>query len=35
MVDRVGANAFVAKYSASELAEKVLARVAAVQKAAA
>lgn len=27
MVDQVGANAFVAKYSANELAEKVLARV--------
>ena len=35
MVDRVGANAFVAKYSANELAEKVLARVAAFQQAAA
>jgi len=34
MVDRVGANAFVAKYSANELAEKVLARVAAFQQAA-
>ena len=33
MVERVGANAFVAKYSANELAEKVLARVEAFQKA--
>jgi two-component system chemotaxis response regulator CheV len=33
MVERVGANAFVAKYSANELAEKVLARVESVQKA--
>lgn len=32
MVDQVGANAFVAKYSANELAEKVLARVQAFQK---
>jgi len=32
MVERVGANAFVAKYSANELADKVLARVEAVQK---
>jgi two-component system chemotaxis response regulator CheV len=32
MVDQVGANAFVAKYSANELAEKVLARVHAFQK---
>lgn len=35
MIDRVGANAFVAKYSANELAEKVLARVLAIQKTAA
>jgi hypothetical protein len=28
----VGANAFVAKYSANELAEKVLARVQAFQR---
>jgi len=35
MVDSVGANAFVAKYSANELAEKVMARIDAVQKAAA
>jgi two-component system chemotaxis response regulator CheV len=34
MVERVGANDFVAKYSASELAEKVRARVRAVQDAA-
>ena len=32
MVDQVGANAFVAKYSANELAEKVLARVQAFQR---
>jgi two-component system chemotaxis response regulator CheV len=32
MVDQVGANAFVAKYSANELAEKVLSRVQAFQK---
>jgi two-component system chemotaxis response regulator CheV len=32
MVDQVGANAFVAKYSANELAEKVLNRVQAFQK---
>lgn len=32
MVDQVGANAFVAKYSANELAEKVLTRVQAFQK---
>lgn len=32
MVDQVGANAFVAKYSANELADKVLARVQAFQK---
>jgi len=31
MVDQVGANAFVAKYSASELADKVMARVSALQ----
>ena len=31
-VDQVGANAFVAKYSANELAEKVLARVQAFQR---
>ncbi len=34
MVDQVGANAFVAKYSASELADKVMARVQAFQAAA-
>ncbi len=32
MVDQVGANAFVAKYSANELAEKVLTRVQSFQK---
>lgn len=35
MIDRVGANAFVAKYSANELAAKVLARVQAVREGAA
>jgi len=34
MVDQVGANAFVAKYSAKELAEKVTARIEAFQQAA-
>ena len=35
MIDRVGANAFVAKYSASELAAKVLARLQALREGAA
>lgn len=35
MVDRVGVNAFVAKYSANELAAKVMARVQAVREGAA